>query len=279
MAIFRIKKNINYTVMSNCHLKDKNMSLKAKGLLSLMLSLPDDWDYSVNGLVAICKENKTAIQNTLRELEENGYLIRTKIKNEKGQFDYEYDVYETPYSDNPRLDNPQLGNLFTDNLWLGNQPQLNTKELNTKELSTKELNIDNQYMSEGVEKTEPVKDYEEKFNIFYKAYPKKVAKTKVLSWFKSNKPKDDLFELMMKQLEVFKKSYNWNKDNGQYIPNPTTWLNQKRWEDEIEITNNLSGIHIKTEEEKIEFGKKLEELYGNKKGKTKIVTDCPDLPF
>ena len=279
MAIFRIKKNINYTVMSNCHLKDKNMSLKAKGLLSLMLSLPDDWDYSVNGLVAICKENKTAIQNTLRELEENGYLIRKKIKNEKGQFDYEYDVYENPYSDNPRLDNPQLGNLFTDNLWLGNQPQLNTKELNTKELSTKELNIDNQYMSEGVEKTEPVKDYEEKFNIFYKAYPKKVAKTKVLSWFKSNKPKDDLFELMMKQLEVFKKSYNWNKDNGQYIPNPTTWLNQKRWEDEIEITNNLSGIHIKTEEEKIEFGKKLEELYGNKKGKTKIVTDCPDLPF
>ena len=247
MAIFRIKKNINYTVMSNCHLKDKNMSLKAKGLLSLMLSLPDDWDYSVNGLVAICKENKTAIQNTLRELEENGYLIRTKIKNEKGQFDYEYDVYETPYSDNPRLDNPQLGNLFTDNLWLGNQPQLNTKELNTKELSTKELNIDNQYMSEGVEKTEPVKDYEEKFNIFYKAYPKKVAKTKVLSWFRSNKPKDDLFELMMKQLEVFKKSYNWNKDNGQYIPNPTTWLNQKRWEDEIEITNNLGGTHIKTE--------------------------------
>ena len=66
---------------------------------------------------------------------------------------------------------------------------------------------------------------------------------------------------------------------GQYIPYPSTWLNQKRWEDEIEITNNLSGIHIKTEEEKIEFGKKLEELYGNKKGKTKIVTDCPDLPF
>ena len=246
MAIFRIKKNTNYTVMSNCHLKDKTMSLKAKGLLSLMLSLPDDWDYSVNGLVAICKENKTAIQNTLRELEENGYLIRTKIKNEKGQFDYEYDVYETPYSDNLQLDYPRLENLCTDNLWLGNQPQLNTKELNTKE-----LNIDNQYMSEGVEKAEPVKDYEEKFNIFYKAYPKKVAKTKVLSWFKSNKPKDDLFELMMKQLEVFKKSYNWNKDNGQYIPNPTTWLNQKRWEDEIEIITNLGGTHIKTEGQKL----------------------------
>ena len=121
------------------------------------------------------------------------------------------------------------------------------KDNNTYFNNTMNNTYEYTYMSEGVEKTEPVKDYEEKFNIFYKAYPKKVAKTKVLSWFKSNKPKDDLFELMMKQLEVFKKSYNWNKDNGQYIPNPTTWLNQKRWEDEIEITTNLGGTHIKTE--------------------------------
>ena len=121
------------------------------------------------------------------------------------------------------------------------------KDNNTYFNNTMNNTYEYTYMSEGVEKAEPVKDYEEKFNIFYKAYPKKVAKTKVLSWFKSNKPKDDLFEIMMKQLEVFKKSYNWNKDNGQYIPNPTTWLNQKRWEDEIEITTNLGGTHIKTE--------------------------------
>ena len=121
------------------------------------------------------------------------------------------------------------------------------KDNNTYFNNTMNNTYEYTYMYEGVEKAEPVKDYEEKFNIFYKAYPKKVAKTKVLSWFKSNKPKDDLFELMMKQLEVFKKSYNWNKDNGQYIPNPTTWLNQKRWEDEIEIATNLGGTHIKTE--------------------------------
>ena len=73
MAIFRIEKNKNYTVMSNYHFKEKNMTLKAKGLLSLMLSLPDDWDYSINGLVAICKENETSIKNTLEELKKFGY--------------------------------------------------------------------------------------------------------------------------------------------------------------------------------------------------------------
>ena len=73
MSVVRINKNKNYTVMSNYHLRDKNMSLKAIGLLSKMLSLPDDWDYSISGLVSICKENETAIKNTLKELEKFGY--------------------------------------------------------------------------------------------------------------------------------------------------------------------------------------------------------------
>lgn len=72
--IFRIEKNKNYTTMSNLHLKDKNLSLKAKGLLSMMLSLPNDWDYSIQGLASICKENETAINTTLKELKEMGYL-------------------------------------------------------------------------------------------------------------------------------------------------------------------------------------------------------------
>ena len=96
------------------------------------------------------------------------------------------------------------------------------KDNNTYFNNTMNNTYEYKYMSDGVEKAEPVKDYEGKLNVCYKAYPRRVAKTKVLSWFKSNKPKDDLFELMMKQLEGFKKSYNWNKDNGQYIPNPTT---------------------------------------------------------
>ena len=89
MEVIRINKTQNYTVMSNYHLKEKDMSLKAKGLLSLMLSLPDSWDYSIAGLVSICKENETEIKSILKELEEFGYLEITmtnlKINKELGE--------------------------------------------------------------------------------------------------------------------------------------------------------------------------------------------------
>lgn len=137
MAVFRVNKNKDYTVMSNYHLKDANMSFKAKGLLSMMLSLPDDWDYSIKGIVSISKENKTSIQSALKELEENKYLKRTKNQNEKGQFEYIYDIYEKP-----RTEKPCMENLFTDKPCTENMPQLNTNIQNTKKQNTKKQNID-----------------------------------------------------------------------------------------------------------------------------------------
>ena len=80
MSVFKIEKNNNYTVMSNYHLRDKNLSYKAKGLLSFMLSLPEDWDYSINGLVSISKEEVKAIRNILQELQRYGYLVIEKNK-------------------------------------------------------------------------------------------------------------------------------------------------------------------------------------------------------
>ena len=137
MAIFRVNKNKNYTVMSNYHLKDANMSFKAKGLLSMMLSLPDDWDYSIKGIVSISKENKTSIQSTLKELEENKYLKRTKKQNEKGQFEYIYDIYEKPWTGKPCIEN-----LVTDNPCTENMPQINTNIQNTKKQNTNKQNTD-----------------------------------------------------------------------------------------------------------------------------------------
>lgn len=96
MATFRIEKNKNYTVMSNYHLRDKNLSLKAKGLLSFMLSLPEDWDYSINGLVHCLKEGKKTVVIVLNELKAFGYLEIKKVRNEKGLFEYEYLIYEEP---------------------------------------------------------------------------------------------------------------------------------------------------------------------------------------
>ena len=100
MAVFRVHKTKNYTLMSNHHLRDKNLSLKAKGLLSVMFSLPDSWNYSIPGLCAILKENETAVKSTIKELKATGYLVVDKKKpcKEEGRskFEYIYNIYETP---------------------------------------------------------------------------------------------------------------------------------------------------------------------------------------
>jgi hypothetical protein len=102
MTIVRVHKTANFTVMSNYHFKEKKMSLKAKGLLSLMLSLPDDWNYSISGLVTLSKDGKDSVMSALAELEKFGYLERQRITNSKGQFNgVEYNIYEQPQPKKP----------------------------------------------------------------------------------------------------------------------------------------------------------------------------------
>ena len=97
MAVFRIEKTRDYTVMSNYHLRDRSLSLKAKGLLSLMLSLPEDWDYTMKGLARICKDGIDSISGGIRELETHGYLVRARVRNENGQLgSIEYTILEQP---------------------------------------------------------------------------------------------------------------------------------------------------------------------------------------
>ena len=108
MPVFRLLKDSNYTVMSNYHLQDKNLSYKAKGLLSFMLSLPNDWDYSISGLVSISKESFKAIRSILKELELNKYLQIKKFKKENGRFDYEYLIYEFPYTQKVDVESPPM---------------------------------------------------------------------------------------------------------------------------------------------------------------------------
>lgn len=132
MAVIRINKNKDYTVMSNTHLRDRALSLKAKGLLSLMLSLPDTWVYSIDGLIAICKEGETSVKSTLSELKKNKYLIVTRDRNEQGKFQYIYDIYEKPEGDFPPMDNPEVENqalLNTNNKKTKNKEKLNKKKV------------------------------------------------------------------------------------------------------------------------------------------------------
>lgn len=139
MAVIRVNKTADYTVISNTHFREKEMSLKAKGLLSLMLSLPDNWDYSIAGLVAICKENESAVKTTLSELKSLGYLVvKKKMPNEteSGRIEYEYNIYEQPQV-RQQIEKQGIEKQGVENQGVENPPQLNTKELNTNSLNTK----------------------------------------------------------------------------------------------------------------------------------------------
>lgn len=160
MPIYRVEKIRNYSIMSNYHLDDKNLSLKAKGLMSYVLRLPDDWDFSIHGFTTVLKESKDAIISTLKELEKNGYLVRKQIRNEQGHFtDTEYIFYEQPISDFSTTDKP---------------PQLNT-------------NINNIYNIEaenGISDSGDEKELEENFELIWKEYPRKDGKARAFEGYK-----------------------------------------------------------------------------------------------
>lgn len=151
MSVIRVNNTKGFTVMSNYHFQDKEISLKAKGLLGLMLSLPSNWDYSVNGLVTIVKENKAAVQSALKELEEHKYLKRTRVQDETGRFDYVYDIYEKPYDKLPWTENRCTDIQCTENRCTENQPQINTNKQSTNKQNTKELNT-NEYKEKNIKK-------------------------------------------------------------------------------------------------------------------------------
>lgn len=220
MAIFRKHKSTNFTTIDNNIFKNKNLSNKATGLLCLMLSLPDDWDFTIEGLMLFKTDNRTSIRTALQELEKEGYLKRSRERNEKGVLGGTiYDIYEVPTLENQTQEEPKLEKPTLEKPTLENRTQLNTNNIKDLNKLNKEI-------------------YKERFETFYKAYPRKVSKANTEKWFLKNKPDEELFNLIMKQLERFKQL--WKNDDPKYIPYPTSWLNAQRWKDEFE-----------TEEEKI----------------------------
>ena len=146
MSVFRVEKNKGYTVMSNHHLRNHTLSLKAKGLLSQMLSLPDDWDYTLQGLAQINKESIDAIREAVRELERAGYIKRSRERDERGCLrGTVYTIYEQPHAEptpeeptqeKPALDNPTLEKPMLDKPTLENPTQLITKRENKEKRNT-----------------------------------------------------------------------------------------------------------------------------------------------
>ncbi len=232
MAVFRVEKNQNYTTMAKFHLMDDSLSLKAVGLLSKMLSLPDEWDYTVAGLVSICKEGKDAITAAIKELESAGYIIRRQTHDETGAFSgSEYIIFEQPQDQpesqpsEPLTENPSTDNPSADNPSTENPPQLSTKDINIPPIVPQKPR---RKRRSGLPHWKP-----ERFERFWAVYPsyscnKGQTKDRAQRAWDKLQPDDELIRTMGLALVDQMQSELWQK--GIAVPYASTWLNQRRWE-------------------------------------------------
>lgn len=185
-----------------------------------MLSLPDDWDYTIAGLSTSCKDGVDSIRSAIVELEKAGYMKRSRVRSGNGTYGgTEYIVREYPVVEEPIQENPIQVNPMQEE-----RPQINTYIPSTNQKSTKKQNTNKQTENEKTNR-------EEKFNQFWEQYPKKVSKQATIKSWEKLKPDELLFNQIMQALEIQKRTEQWQ--NPQYIPNPATWLNGRRWEDEV----------------------------------------------
>ncbi len=227
MGVIRVEHNANYTTMANYHLRDRRLSLRAVGLMSKMLSFPEDWDYTVKGLASICVEGRDAVRKALMELEAAGYLVREQTRGSHGSFaGNDYTLYEAPTAaENPPLtENPSAGEPSAAEPSAGkplteNPPQINNL-LNQSTKGTK-------HAPASSTSWEP-----EMFERFWRAYPKKGRKDKATArreWDRL-KPDRELMRVMSAALDRAKTSDEWQRGIG--IPYACRWLRNRRWEDE-----------------------------------------------
>lgn len=249
MAVFRVEKSHDYTVMANYHLRDERLSLKAVGLLSKILGLPEDWTYSVSGLTKICKDGKAAISSALKELEKAGYVCREQTHDDGGTFGrMEYVIQEiplgieqdaqTPLTENRQtvvegdVDSPFTDFPSTEKPSTENQPQLST--YSTKYVSNNTIppysppTGGRRRRKSRQPKTAP--DWKpERFEPFWESYPRGENKQAAIRAWDNLRPDEDLLRTMALGLMNQLNSEDWQRGIG--IPYAATWLNQRRWED------------------------------------------------
>lgn len=240
-----VHKNKNYTVMSNYHLKETEMSLKAKGLLSVILSLPPEWDYSIAGLVAISKENETAIKSALRELKQFGYLKITKHlpnETESGRIEYSYDIYEEP--------SEALIEEFQSLEKQGaeNQPLENPGQLNINNQITKNKIIKNKTNDQPAKPADS--ELAAEFEELWRQYPRKQGKTNALkAYVKARKAGIDKLTVQ-NGIAAYNAQITANNTNIKYVKQGSTWFAQHCWDDEYQPNN--SPTRPKTKQDHID---------------------------
>ena len=226
MAQFKLRCEKDFMAIHNNIFKDKTISLKAKGLLAFMMSVPPDWDYSLTGLAACNKDGLVSVRSALQELEDNFYVKLTKVRNEKGQIvDMRYDVSDEPVFGNrieekPFLENPKADNPKTEKPLSENRTQLNTKELNTKELNTK-IDIVPEQEKEPIPYAEIITYFNEVAGTHYLLRGKEIKKFIKARW-------NDGFRLEDFKTVLDKKTAQWKNDSkmSKYLRFETLFSNK-----------------------------------------------------
>lgn len=244
MAVFRVEKNHSYTVMANHHLRDERLSLKSKGLLSLILSLPDDWRISIEGMTQFSADGKDAIRSAIRELTDAGYITRAQTHSEAGTFSgYDYIVHETPAA-SPSSGFPTMEKPTTENPTLRNTEELSTippivphegdggplPEGEAREGG--DVSESNTPPKRKRRATKSAPDYRpDTFARFWAAYPRGEDKQGAIAAWDELKPDDATLQAMSRALVRQRASEEWQRGIG--IPYAVRWLRRRRWEDEI----------------------------------------------
>ena len=278
MSVFRIEKNKDYTVMSNHHLRNSNLSLRAKGLLSQILSLPDGWDYTIAGLAQINKEGKDAVRVAVQELEKAGYIVRRQKMDAGGKFGgNEYIVYEYPHdtaplSDFPSTVSPAAEKPLTENPLTENPTQLN-KDISSKDIyppvsppegdcsasdETPRQKPKNTNRRDRGNKLQPdvLPERFEKFWNFYRSHvPDGVSagnKQKAIRAWDRIAPDDALVDTLASSLYAQTKTHAWKSGIG--VPHASTWLNNRGWDDDWGSQNAFDKRNADDEcEERVEW--------------------------
>lgn len=213
MSIIRsARKERDFSILSNIVLQDPNLSMRGLGLLVRLLSRPDNWETNSEVLAREFDCGREQMRAVLGELRDLGYMKLVKSQDAKGHWSSQWFVLEEPEQKDLSPPLPKLGQPEPGNRVLG-EPDAITKTDYKEPIPTAKA------------------DYSALFNVFWNAYPKKVGKDAARKAFDKRKPGEDLTEKMLRAVIDQKQSLAWVKDDGQFIPNPATWLNQGRWMD------------------------------------------------
>lgn len=253
-ALIQIKRREGFTVLPNALLRDSRLSLKTKGLFCMMLSLPEDWSYTVSGLSSICGAGRDAVRSALRELEAAEYLIREQQHDRAGKFKGNlYVISEVsaspepganqPLTGFPSTGKPSAGKPLTENPPLQNKDYIYNTPYSPPEgdapvttSSTTSLAASAEDKPRQRRRSSPLRDgpvwQPERFAGFWKLYPVKKGKQAAIRAWDKLQPDDETIAAMGRALLRQIRSEEWRRDGGRYIPHPSTWINQARWTDE-----------------------------------------------